>query len=112
MSFIDIHHQSMFKSCAKKSLKGKFQSMSLDYKNYKKFSEAKKDIRTDSISKIESGKDDCFFFGSDEIWNISKEKITRYKEFFCIPIPGEKQNIGCSFYLTERQLNSLRIMAT
>lgn len=97
VTFVDIHHQSTFKqtlkSCAKKFLKGKFQSMSLDYRNYKKFSEAKKTFSLTDISKIGSGKDDYFFFGSDEIWNISREKIKKSKEFFGYGFP-EKNRIS------------------
>lgn len=84
--FLDINHQSTFnqtfKYCLKHFLKLQIQDSILNLKKYEKFVKAKKTFNVVNLNKLKIKNNDIFVFGSDEIWNIEREKIRKSKEFF------------------------------
>ncbi len=91
VQFVDVHHQSTIKQtinmCLRKLVKGKWSAAILDLKKYCIFKKAKKTFSVIDVSKIDKSDRSWYFFGSDEIWNISRAKISRTKEFFGYSFP-------------------------
>lgn len=96
VDFINIHHQNIWGQtifiCAKKMLKGDFANVSFEYQKYKKMRQAQKCFKVVDI-RSNLSEEDYYIFGSDEIWNVSRRKISRSKEFFGYGLP-EKRRIA------------------
>ena len=95
VDFVDINHQSNFKQtleiCLKKFLKGKISDARLDWIKYSKFVNAQKAFKTVPLKTVYKNTKDTFIFGSDEIWNVDREKIRKSKEFFGQGIESERK---------------------
>lgn len=91
VKYIDVHHQNIFKqtllTCTKKMIKLQFKSLSIDYKNYLKIKNSQVCFNTISNESIKMyNPNDIVFFGSDEIWNVRRDKMLNTNEFFGINI--------------------------
>lgn len=93
--YLDIHHQSIRKEtlnyAIKKIIKLKFKDANLAVKKYLIFKNEQKRFVTTNINDIKNDNLDLFVFGSDEIWNISRDKIKKSKEFFGAGIKSKRK---------------------
>ena len=93
--FLNIYHQSIgketTKNVIKKIIKLQFKEAILSIKKYKTFKKSQKKFKLTSIRKLNSNSSDIFVFGSDEIWNINRQKIRKSKEFFGAGIHSERK---------------------
>lgn len=89
--FLDIKHQSIIAQTIERVFKDcvriRFNSAILELKKLINFQKAHSYFHTIQSANIE--KDDYVFFGSDEIWNISRKKMKRSKEFFGVGIESK-----------------------
>ena len=108
--FVDIHHQSTKRqtvySLAKNLAKKRLGAAILDLRKYILFSEARKSFKVIDISQIIDRDEDVYFFGSDEIWNIHREKIRKSKEFFGYGFP-EHSRIALAPSLNQTSLEEI-----
>jgi hypothetical protein len=84
VDFVNIKHQNILNQTLERIIKDsvrlRFNSAVLEKKKYHVFKKAHQIFKV--VDKKNISQDDYLVFGSDEIWNISREKIRRSKEFF------------------------------
>ena len=112
--FVDVHHQNTWKSAlvsaGKCFIHGRLGSGGSEIKNCHVFAREKRVFNTVDLAQINSSKDDFFIFGSDEIWNITREKIRRTKEFFGFNFP-ENNRIAAAVSINQTSLEQLKANA-
>ena len=109
--FIDIRHQNILQQTIRSSLgkavRRKFSAFALEWKKYRAFKKAQRVFKTIPLKRISKSEGDCFFFGSDEIWNISRKKISRSHEFFGMGLP-EAIRIAVAPSVNRAEINDFR----
>lgn len=95
VSFLDIKHQSTSKQTVEKVLahiyKRRFKGVIFEIKKFNIFKKCKKDFVITNIDKINrNDMSNIYVFGSDEIWNISREKFLKSPEFWGENLDGFK----------------------
>ena len=84
VDFVDIHHQNIYIQTiirvSKDAIRLRKTSALLEVQRLIKFVKAQRLFKIIKYDNV--GKDDILIFGSDEIWNISRKKIRKSKEFF------------------------------
>lgn len=91
--FLDVHHQNLRKDTLREVLRavkrGKIKRAKSVYDKYRVFRKKHKSIE---LTDISMGTDkDIYVFGSDEIWNLDREKMKKSREFFGANIPGKNK---------------------
>jgi len=83
-AFLDIKHQSTIKQTLKKAAghiyHGRFPGVLFEFKRYSIFNKLKKQLPIVKLPEAKYGS--IYVFGSDEIWNINREKFLNSPEFF------------------------------
>lgn len=85
--FVNINHQNILfqtiNSVARKIIKTEIHAAVLEWKKYIKIkSSQKKEFKIVRFNKLKDTPNNYYLFGSDEIWNISRKKMLKSKEFF------------------------------
>ena len=82
--YLDIHHQNLIKdtiiSMARCIKHGRLNEAMALWKKLCVFKKSQSNFPTTDIN--DANKNDIYFFGSDEIWNLDKRKMKKNKEFF------------------------------
>lgn len=84
--FVDIKHQNNILNTLKKSARlfahGQIKKGVFDFIKLGRFMISQRGNHIVNKEQVKNNKDAVIFFGSDEIWNVKREKIRKSKEFF------------------------------
>ncbi|MGF6989671.1 hypothetical protein M2150_000914 [Lachnospiraceae bacterium PM6-15] len=93
--FIDIKHQSTLKQSIVKMvghlLKGRYKGIHFELKKWQMFKCKAKSLPVIREGEIVEKADDIYIMGSDEIWNVSRKKFLKSKEFWGIGLKKGKR---------------------
>lgn len=91
--YLDVHHQNLKKDTLRLVLRytrrRKFKMAADAYAKYRVFRKKHKAFELTDLSA--ASEDDLFIFGSDEIWNLDREKMKQSREFFGVGLPGKNK---------------------
>lgn len=91
--FLDIHHQNLKKDNTREILRSikhlKFARAKAVNDKYRIFKKKHKSLELTDIASAKA--EDYYVFGSDEIWNLDREKMKKSREFFGVNIPGNNK---------------------
>lgn len=109
--FLNIHHQNItmqtLEACTKKLLKGQLAAAKLEAVKCRHFIRAQRAFPVVDRNRAAFSETDRFYFGSDEIWNIHREKIRKSKEFFGWHYP-ESGRIALAPSINRTQLTQMQ----
>lgn len=93
VDYLDIHHQNLRKDTIRLVMRNfkhfQFKAAYGVLCKYVVFKNAHKNFAVTNIHNV--SENDIFVFGSDEIWNLNRDKMRRSKEFFGAGIPGHNK---------------------